>query len=76
MDSTRLSDRTRKALENLPPEDRARAEAIIAQTQTVEARAKDAADRLALEREYRQTRRIATVSEKATPEDATAVRPD
>jgi transcription elongation GreA/GreB family factor len=76
MDPTKLSARSRKALEKLRPEKRARAEAIIAQTQTPEAREKDAADRAALEREYRQTGRIATVSEKAAQEDAATVRPD
>jgi hypothetical protein len=76
MDPTKLSARSRKALAKLPPEKRARAEAIIAQTQTPEARSKDSADRATLEREYRETGRIATASEKATPEDAAAVRPD
>jgi hypothetical protein len=35
----RLSERTREALEKLPPDKRHRAEAIIALTQTLEARA-------------------------------------
>jgi ribosome-binding protein aMBF1 (putative translation factor) len=74
MDPTRISKRTREALEKLPPDKRARAEAIIAQTQTPEARAKDAADRAILDREYRETGRIATISEKGNLEDAVQFR--
>src|SRR5262249_15020091 len=69
MDPSRLSQRTLEALEKLPPEKRARAEAIIAQTQTPEARARDAADRALLDREYRETGRIATIGEKINAED-------
>jgi ribosome-binding protein aMBF1 (putative translation factor) len=74
MDPTRLSQQTREALEKLPPEKRARAEAIIARTQTPEARAKDAADRALLDREFRESGRIATQAAKADPEDAAAFR--
>src|SRR5205814_5122438 len=70
MDPTRLSKRTLEALEKLPPEKRARAEAVIARTQTPEARAKDAADRAVLDREYRETGRITTIREKVPAEDA------
>jgi hypothetical protein len=76
MNPAKLSDRTREALEKLPPDKRARAKAIIAQTQTPEARAKDAADRAALDREFRETGRIATVSGQANAKDSTAVRAD
>jgi transcriptional regulator with XRE-family HTH domain len=69
MDPSRLSKRTLAALEKLPPEKRARAEAIIAQTQTPEARARDAADRALLDREFRETGRIATMGEKINAED-------
>jgi ribosome-binding protein aMBF1 (putative translation factor) len=68
MDSDRVSKRTLEALEKLPPEKRARAESIIARTQTPEARARDSAVRAVLEKEYRQTGRIVTVGEKASPE--------
>jgi transcriptional regulator with XRE-family HTH domain len=74
MTSPRISDRTRVALENLPAEKRARAEAIIARTQTPEARASDAADRSLLDREYRETGRIATLGEKLHPEDLATFR--
>ncbi len=74
MTSPRISDRTRAVLENLPAEKRARAKAIIAQTQTPEARARDAADRSILEREYHEAGRIATLSEKLDPEDLAAFR--
>lgn len=74
MTSPRISDRTREALKNLPDEKQARAEAIIAQTQTPEARARDAADRAKLDREYRDTGRIATVGEKLDPEDLATFR--
>ena len=40
MDPTRLSKRTRDALEQMPSDKRSRIEAIIAKTQTAEARAK------------------------------------
>src|SRR5271166_2288780 len=74
MTSPRISYRTRAVLEKLPDEKRTRAEAIITQTQTPEARARDAADRAILDREYRETGRIATVSEKLDPEDLAAFR--
>jgi transcriptional regulator with XRE-family HTH domain len=74
MTSPRISDRTRAVLEKLPDEKRTRAEAIIAQTQTPESRASDAAARAILDREYRETGRIATVSEKLDPEDLAAFR--
>jgi hypothetical protein len=69
MDPTKLSQRTRDALDQLPSDKRRRAEAIIARTQTPEARARDAADRAILDREYRETGRIATLG-KARRRDA------
>jgi ribosome-binding protein aMBF1 (putative translation factor) len=69
MDPTRLSQRTRDVLEEMPPAKRARVEAIVARTQTPEARAKDAADRAALDREDHETGRIATIGEKNNSED-------
>jgi DNA-binding phage protein len=69
MDSTRLSKRTIEALEKLPADKRDRAEAIISRTQTSEARARNAAHVAVLDREYRETGRIATTGEKASPED-------
>jgi len=74
MTSPRISDRTRAVLEKLPDEKRTRAEAIIARTQTPEAGASDAADRAILDREYRETGRIATLPEKPDPEDLAAFR--
>lgn len=65
----RLSQRTREALEKMPPDKRRRAEAIIALTQTPEARAKDAADRAILDREYRVTGRIAGISQYLDPDN-------
>ena len=70
MDPSRLSQRTLDALETMPPEKRSRVEAIIAKTQTPEARAKSAQDRNILDREYRETGRIATIGEKVNSEDA------
>ncbi len=72
MDPTKLSQRTRKALDKLPSDKRLRAEAIIERTQTPEARARDAADRAMLDREYRETGRIATLKSEVDPEDAAA----
>ena len=74
MTSPRISHRTRAVLEKLPDEKRTRAEAIIAQTQTPESRASDAAARAILDRGYRETGRIATLSEKLDPEDLAAFR--
>ena len=74
MITPRIADRTCEALKNLPDEKRARAEVIIAQTQTPEARARDAADRAKLDREYRETGQIATVGEKLDPEDLATFR--
>jgi DNA-binding phage protein len=69
IDSTRLSKRTIEALEKLTADKRERAEAIISRTQTSEARARNAAHVAVLDREYRETGRIATTGEKASPED-------
>ncbi len=51
---------------------RARIEAVVARSQTPEARAKSAANRDSLDREYRETGRIATVSEKTNVEGSGA----
>jgi ribosome-binding protein aMBF1 (putative translation factor) len=69
VDPTRLSRRTLEALEKLPADKRARAEVIIARTQTPEARVRDASLRAVLDREYRETGRIATIGERASVED-------
>jgi hypothetical protein len=55
MDANRISERTRRQLEKLSPEKRAKAEAAIARTQTPEYRGAEAADRAALDREHRET---------------------
>jgi hypothetical protein len=74
MDPTRLSKRTLEAMKKLSPGARARAETIIARTQTPESRAKDAADRAMLDREYRETGRIATLGEKTNADAAALFR--
>jgi len=74
MNPNQLSERTREALEKLPPDKRGRAEAIIALTQTPEARANDTADRAILDREFRETGRIATIGEKLDPDDSATFR--
>jgi ribosome-binding protein aMBF1 (putative translation factor) len=70
MNPTGLSKRTLDALEQMPSDKRSRIEAIIARAQTPEARAKIASDRELLDREYRETGRIATIGEKVNSEDA------
>ena len=55
-----VPDRTRRQLEDLPPEKRAKAETAIARTRTPEFRARAAAARAALDEEYRVTGTIAT----------------
>ena len=61
MDSIKVSERTRRQLEAMPPEKRAKVEAILARTQTPEFRAQAALDRTVLDREYRETGTIATM---------------
>jgi transcriptional regulator with XRE-family HTH domain len=74
MDPSKISERTRRQLEGLPPEKRAGAEAAVARTQTREFRARVVADREALDREYRATGRIATVGESVPAADLDHVR--
>jgi ribosome-binding protein aMBF1 (putative translation factor) len=74
MDASRISERTQRQLEKLSPEKRAKAEAAIARTQTPEYRAKVAADRVALDREYRETGRIATVSGAVSGADLESIK--
>jgi DNA-binding XRE family transcriptional regulator len=70
MDPSKISERTRRQLEKLPPEKRAKAEAAAARTQTSEFRAQAAAARAMLDREYRETGRIATIGDAADAGDA------
>ena len=70
IDAARLSKRTLEALDKMPRDKRARIEAIVVRSQTPEARAKSTANRDILDREYRETGRIAAVSEKTTVEDS------
>ncbi len=70
MDPSKISERTRRQLEKLPPEKRAKAEAAVARTQTPEFRAQVVADRETLDREYRTTGRIATIGGTADQGDA------
>jgi ribosome-binding protein aMBF1 (putative translation factor) len=74
VEPARLSQRTLEALAKMPGDQRAKIEAIVARSQTPEAGAQSAANRDILDREYRETGRIATVSEKATVEDLAAFR--
>src|SRR4051794_14319215 len=74
MDKNRISKRTRQQLEKLPPEKRARADAVLARIQTPEYRAREAADREALDREYRETGRIATIWEDLPPADLDSLK--
>jgi DNA-binding phage protein len=69
MDPSKISERTRRQIADLPPEDRARAEAAVARTQTPEFRARVAADRAALDREYRETGTLSTTRPPAAASD-------
>ena len=55
----KISDRTRRQLDGLPPEKRAEAEAILARARTPESRARELAQRDALRSELRDTGRVA-----------------
>jgi hypothetical protein len=68
MDPTRRFKRTLDALEQMPSDKQFRIEAIIAKTQTPEARAKIASYLDVLDREYRETGRISTIREKVPSE--------
>ena len=59
MDPNRLSERTRRALADLPPEKRARAEAALDRIQSPEYREEERQVREVLDREYRATGTIA-----------------
>ena len=61
-DPTKVSERTRRRLEEMSPEKRARIEALLARTQSPEYRARERAEREILDREYRQTGTISRVS--------------
>lgn len=64
MKPIKVAERTRRQLDSLPPEKRAEAEAILARTQTPEYRAREAAQRDAIQREIRETGRIAMIPAK------------
>ncbi len=74
MDANKIAERTRKQLEQLSPDKRAKVEAVIARTQTPEYRAREAADRAELDREYRETGRIATISEVLSEADLDSLK--
>jgi len=74
MDPTRLSRRTLETLEKMPADKRRRAEEAIARTQTSEARARDAAERLILHDEYRWTGQISVLSDLTGPEERRRLR--
>ncbi len=59
MEPKRLSEKTRRVLAALPPEKRARAEAVLDRIQSPEYREAERKDREALDREYRETGTIA-----------------
>jgi Helix-turn-helix domain len=58
MDPRRFSERTRRSLDALPPEKRARAEAALVRIQSPEYQETERRDREALDREYRATGKI------------------
>jgi ribosome-binding protein aMBF1 (putative translation factor) len=64
MKPIKVAERTRRQLDSLPPEKRAEAEAILARTQTPEYRAREAAQRDAIQREIRETGRVAMIPAK------------
>jgi ribosome-binding protein aMBF1 (putative translation factor) len=74
MSDAKMSERMRRQLDRLSPEERAKALAIIARTRTPEYRAREAADRQTLDRERRETGRIAVASESLTPADLDRIR--
>lgn len=74
MKDERISDRTREQLDRLPPEKRERALEKIARTQTPEYRAREAADREALDTEWRETGQIAAVKVALSPAELEAIR--
>lgn len=59
MKPIKVSERTRRQLESLPPDKRAAAEAVLARSRTPEHRARETADRDAIRRELRETGRVA-----------------
>jgi ribosome-binding protein aMBF1 (putative translation factor) len=59
MEPIKISERTRRQLDALPPEKRAAAEAVIARTQTPEYRAREVAEREAIRQEFLETGRVA-----------------
>jgi hypothetical protein len=63
MDPIKISEQTRRQLEALPPEKRAEVEEILRRIHSPEYRAREIADRMALDKEYRETGRIRTVGE-------------
>jgi ribosome-binding protein aMBF1 (putative translation factor) len=60
MDPSRLSERTRRSLAELPPDKLARAEAALERIQSPEYQARERKDREMLDREYRATGTIAS----------------
>jgi hypothetical protein len=74
MDGAKISDRTRRQLDRLSPEKRAKALEVIARTQAPGYRAGEAAARDALDREYRETGRIASGKEPLPPAEVERLR--
>jgi ribosome-binding protein aMBF1 (putative translation factor) len=64
MESDKIAERTRRQLDNLPPEKRAQAEAILTRTRTPEYRAREIAQRDAIRRELRETGSVAITPAK------------
>ena len=75
MDPKWFSQPARDVLMRLPVERQQRAREIIARTQTRETRTQGAAAyREALDREYRDTGRIAVIADQSSPEDSLGLR--
>jgi DNA-binding XRE family transcriptional regulator len=74
MEAPDISERTRRQLDKLPPEKRAKALEALARTQTPEYRAREAAEREALDGEFRRTGRVATVPDPVSPAELERIR--
>jgi len=69
-----MNERTRKQLDRLSPEKRAKVEAALERFQTQESRSEEQADREVLDREYREMGTLATAGETTTMDELIALR--
>ena len=63
MDENTISERNRRQLDKLSRDPRAKAEAVVTRTQSPESRANEAVVRSELDREFRETGRIAALGD-------------